>query len=219
MKSLATFEFVAFAGLLLALSGCATSPVSRELRKQAKPLTLAQVVANPGACKGSVVIWSGQILDTVNGTNGGSIYVLKLPLDAQGRPERHGVSSGRFIARNRGFADPEIFRKGQLVTVAGIVAGVETEPLQKMQYPYPVIDAEEFHLLRRGPYSYYYYYYPYWGWHGPGWYGPGWGWRWYGPGPEWGGEFHRDHDGDRGGGFEHGHDLGHGGDMGRDRGR
>lgn len=176
---------VCLLGVLLAsVSGCVTSPISKELRKQAKPLTLTQVAANPSTYTGTVVIWGGQVVNTVNSTNGGSIYVLELPLNDVDRPQSPGVSPGRFIARSRGFIDPEVFKAGRLITVAGTIAGVETEPLQKMQYTYPVVAIDELHLWHRV-----YYTYPGWGWYGPGWnwgwYGPGWGWGWYGPGWGW----------------------------------
>ncbi len=152
---------------LVALSGCASHAVSKALREQAQPVMLAQVTANPGAFTGTVVIWGGRVIRTVNNTNGGSIYVLNLPLRDGEQPVGRGVSTGRFIARSKGFIDPEVFRSGVLVTVAGRITGVETEPLQKLQYPYPVVDIEELHLWYGSPY---YYYYPYWG--------PYWGWYW-----------------------------------------
>ncbi|HWI57881.1 MAG TPA: Slp family lipoprotein, partial [Bacillota bacterium] len=135
---------IAIRGLLLGaslavLSGCASYPVSKELRRQAKPLTLPQVASNPSNYTGTIVIWGGKVIQTVNDTNGGSLYVLQLPLDCYGTPEQPGVSTGRFIARSKDFIDPEVFRKGRLITVAGEVVGTETEPVQKIRFLYPVI--------------------------------------------------------------------------------
>lgn len=183
MKTRMTIPILWLAMSLAMLSGCATRPVSKSLRAQAMPLTLAQVTGNPDAYTGTVVIWGGQIINTVNTTNGGDIYVLKLSLDRQERPDRHPGSSGRFIAHRGGFIDPEIFKSGRLVTVAGAIAGTVTEPLQKTTYVYPIVGIEEIHLWERRLPSYYYPPTP-WGWYGtPGaywnWHGPGWGW--YGP--------------------------------------
>jgi len=163
-------------------TGCASYPVSKNLREQAKPLTIPQVASNPTAYKGTVVIWGGGVVQTVNHTNGADIYVLDMPLTRDGRPDRSGISGGRFIAHSQGFVDPQVFKKGKLITVAGTVTGVQTEPLQKIQYTYPVIAIDELHLWHARPA----YYSGYWGWYGPGWgwYGPGWGW--YGPGWGWG---------------------------------
>jgi outer membrane lipoprotein len=169
--------------LLAALTGCASYPVSKSLRKQAKPLTVAEVAANPAAHAGTIVIWGGKVIKTVNNTNGGNIYVLALPLTCHEAPERYAVTTGRFIAHSRGFVDPEVFKKGRLITVAGEITGVAKEPLQEVQYVYPVVVTKELHLWYvPGPY-YSYYNYPAWYW---GWYGPGWSWGWYGPGWGWG---------------------------------
>jgi len=191
MKPNIVIRSLLLGALLVGLSGCVTYPISKNLREQAKPVTLAQAAASPAAYAGTVVIWGGQVIQTVNDTNGGAIYVLQFPLTNDERPERHGVSTGRFIARSGNYIDPEVFKPGQLITVAGPLAGTVTEPLQKTQYVYPVVSIQELHLwqlVRRV------YYYPGWygwygGWYGPGWhgywYGPGWGYGWYGPAWDW----------------------------------
>jgi outer membrane lipoprotein len=194
-------------GLLpVLLSGCVTYPIAKNLQDQAKPLTLSQVVADPGACQGTIVIWGGRIIKTVNDVNSSAIYVLELPLGSDGRPLEYANTSGRFIASSKGFLDPEVYKPGRLITVAGAVAGLESEPVQKTKYNYPVLDIKQIHLWpveRR-----YYYYYPdeYWdgyypGWYWWGWY-PVWGWGWYYHGGYWGGGYHY-HGGAQGGGGWH----------------
>lgn len=182
---------VSLLGLVLAaLTGCVSYPISKSLRQQAQPLTVAQVAASPAAHTGTVVIWGGKVIKTVNSTNSGSIYVLGLPLTRDERPKRFGVTTGRFIAWSKGFIDPEVFRKGQLITVAGEITGARTEPLQGVRYSYPLVAIKELHLWYVAV-PYYPYYYPpgYWTWYGPawgwGWYGPGWAWGWGGPGWDW----------------------------------
>jgi outer membrane lipoprotein len=178
-------------------TGCVSYPVSKELRQQAQPLTVEQVAASPRAYTGAVVIWGGRVLQTVNTTNGGDMYVLAMPLTKHEQPVLNGVIRGRFIARGRGFIDPEVFKKGRLVTVAGTITGVAAQPLQGVRYVYPVVSIRELHLWYVQPAYYYPYYYPggYWGWYGPswgwGWYGPGWrwGWSWGWGGPGWDGDW------------------------------
>jgi outer membrane lipoprotein len=193
MKASSTVASVraGFFGILaVVLTGCATYPVSKALREQARPLTVRQVAANPGAYTGAVVIWGGKVINTVNTTNGASISVLALPLTSDERPVRNAVTTGRFIAWSKGFIDPEVFRNGRLVTIAGQITGVAKKPLQGIQYDYPLVSIKELHLWYV-PQPYYPYYYPgpYWGWYGPGWswggYGPGWGWGWRRGGPGW----------------------------------
>lgn len=161
-------------------------------------MTLSQVRENPGAAQGTVVIWGGRIIKTVNRTNGADIYVLKLPLDRGGEPVARANSPGRFIAHGQGFWDPEIYRRDRLVTVAGTVTGVETQALQNTEYTYPTVAIKQLHLWPTRPRNYYYYNYPAWGYYYPGWYwaGPppwGVGLNWYFYGGDWdgGGWHHR----------------------------
>jgi len=201
---------------LVALSGCVTYPIAKNLQKQAQPLTLSQVVANPGACQGTVVIWGGRIIKTVNDVNRSAIYVLELPLDRSGEPVVDANTSGRFIASSKEFLDPEVYKQGQLITVAGTIAGLETQPVQKAKYNYPVVDIKQIHVWPVEQRHYYYYpawgwedypYYPdwYWGWY-PGW---SWGWGWYYHGGYRGGGYHYHDNGGHWGGAYHYHDGGH----------
>lgn len=194
---------------LVALSGCATYPVAKNLRQQARPVTLLQALASPGTYQGTMVIWGGKIIQTLNHTNGADLYILQLPLTRQERPVLGAASAGRFIAHSGGFLDPEVYRPGRLVTVAGPLAGLKTAPVQKTRYTYPVVDLRQVHVWPVNPRRYYYYYYspgyyPAWYWNGwgPGWYwggywpgGVGWNWDWDGGDWDEGYHFHGDRDG------------------------
>ena len=212
--------------ILVLLSGCVTYPIARNLQQQSKPLTLAQVTADPDASQGTIVIWGGRIIKTVNDANGSAIYVLELPLGGDGRPLAYANTSGRFIARSQEFLDPEVYKRGELITVAGAVAGLESGLVQKAKYTYPVVTIKQTHLwtVERRYYYKGYYDYPYgsgygyypswywWGWY-PGW---GWGWGWYyggdwdrayhyqgGRGGRWGGSYHYQGGSQGGGGHWH----------------
>lgn len=178
-------------------SGCASYPIAKNLRQEAQPLSLIQVKANPQSTRGAVVIWGGRILNTVNSTNGGEIYVLALPLNARGKPCPDDTDSpGRFIAQSPEFLDPATYRPGRCVTVAGSVAGNRTERLQDMMYDYPLLKVEQIHLWAQ-PTSNDYNAYPAWYWG----YNP---WWWDGAvnySPAGDGGFHdADRDDSRGGG-------------------
>jgi len=195
------------------LSGCVTYPIAKNLQDQARPLTLAQVRADPGACQGTIVIWGGRIIKVDNDVNRSALYVLELPLGGDGRPLEYADTSGRFIASSKEFLDPEVFQQGRLVTVAGTVAGLESGPVQKAQYTYPVVSIKQTHLWPVARSYYYddYYNYPYgywypgwywwgwypawgwgWGWWGGAWYGHHWnrGWHYQNQGGHWGGAYH-----------------------------
>lgn len=145
-------------------SGCVSYPISKALREEARPLSSEQVVSTPGKYIGTVVIWGGRVLATLNDSNGAAIYVLKLPLGRYERPERHQVFNGRFIVRTSKFIDPELLSGEKLIVVAGEITGVKNEPLQKIRYTYPVLSLKELCICYpRHCYS------GYWGWYGPGW--------------------------------------------------
>jgi outer membrane lipoprotein len=202
MRTHLKVQLLVLGTLVATLTGCVSYPVSEPLRKAARPVTPGQVSQDPEAYKGAIVIWGGRIINTVNDTNGGAIYVLDLPLTSDERPEANAVGRGRFLVRTGGFADPEVYRRGTLVTVAGEVTGTESEPLQTTRYTYPVISLREIHFWHVVRREYYYYYYPGWGpyYPYPGWYwgyGPGWGggWGYYYSYPDW--DWDRNHPGHR----------------------
>lgn len=202
-------KFIAPALMLAMLSGCVTYPIAKNLQRQARPLTLAQVKADPSGTRGTTVIWGGRIIDTVNDTNGGAIYVMDLPLGKNEKPLADGNTRGRFIVRSTEFIDPEAFPNGRLITVAGVVAGIQTEPLQDILYTYPVLDIRQACVWPVKRREYYYYY-------GPGWYwGPGWDWGWGGP-YYYSGFYGGWHGGYYGSGWHDGHGVGgwHGGGGG-----
>lgn len=167
------FFILVFFSFLIA--GCAY-PISKEFRKEAaKELTFSMVAQNPSAYVGSIVIWGGKIVETQNVAGGSQIIVLETPLDYEEMPESEKYSEGRFIAKSPAFLDPEIYKNGGKITVAGEVIGTERKPLGKSEYAYPVIMIKQLHLWRKAPA------YPYW--YGP--YGP-YDWNSYEPyNPYW----------------------------------
>lgn len=166
-------------GLVAGLSGCASYPISKDLRDQAKPVGLMQVTGTPDAYTGTVVIWGGRIIRTVNDERGGALYVLALPVRPEDeQPERRGFSTGRFIARSPDYLDPEVFRQGRLVTVAGRITGVARDVLPQIEQPYPVVALQEVQLWNP---TQDFESYPGWSWGAPG-SDQDWEWSWSGLG-------------------------------------
>lgn len=203
-------KYIAAVLALAMLAGCASYPIAKNLREQAKPLTVSQVKANPEGARGSIVIWGGRIINTVNSANGGEVYIMSRPLRSNGKPVVDGPPLGRFIATSGDYVEPEAFPAGWLITVAGQVTGVRTEMLQNFRYTYPVVAIEDVHVWPVHPPEYYY---------GDYYGGPGWDYWW---GPDWwwygGGFYYPYYYGPHGGfhrgawGFEgHGGSEGHGG--------
>jgi outer membrane lipoprotein len=172
MKHLRNFGLSVVLAAFVILAGCAY-PISSELRHEAKQdVTFAQVIQNPDAFKGTVVIWGGKILDISNQANGTELTILQVPLDYEEIPRNDRASQGRFIAISKQFLDPELYQKGKKITLAGEITGHETLDLGKMQYNYPTVSVREIHLWRETVYIQPYYPYYYYGWWG------GWGWGW-----------------------------------------
>jgi outer membrane lipoprotein len=142
-------------------------PISTELREEASEgVTFPMVLQNPTAYVGKIVLWGGEIIETVNVPGGSEITVLDTPLDYKERPEGARYSRGRFIAKSSKFLDPAIYKEGEKITLAGEIVGKEIKPLGKTEYAYPVVMVKQLHLWKRVHYGRYY---PYWG--GP-YYGP-----------------------------------------------
>jgi outer membrane lipoprotein len=139
-KLIRFFVLVLFVAVV---SGC-SYPISQQLRQEArKDLTFPMVLKNPPNYIGSIVLWGGSIIETVTLTEGSEIFVLQTPLDYMEVPEGSRYSQGRFIAKSSSFLDPEIYKNGRRITLAGEITGKETRPLDKSQYTYPVVAIKE----------------------------------------------------------------------------
>lgn len=160
-------------GVLLAilLQGCL--PISKQLRSEAdKTLTFQRVFQNPEAYKGKIVIWGGEVVETIHQKDGTTlIIVLQRPLDWTEEPEFRR-SEGRFIILVEGYIDPYVFRRGRRITVAGEIQGRKVMRLGELEYPYPLLLSKQVYLW--GDYYYYPYPYPYYPWGYYGYYGPWW---------------------------------------------
>jgi outer membrane lipoprotein len=133
---------------LFLISGCAY-PISEKWRQQAKEdLTFIQVVRNPEAYIGNIVIWGGIILEVSNPSNGAEIRILQGPLDSDEYPQEE-ITYGRFIAKASTFLDPVIYSKGRKITVAGEVIGKEVVPSGGMLLTYPVVSMKGVFLWDR----------------------------------------------------------------------
>lgn len=155
------------APLFLLLGGCA-HVLSREALLDVDPgVDFAQVKANPDAHKGKTLLLGGLIIDTRLSREGTTLEVLRYTLDRWGEPQAADEAAGRFLARTGRFLDPELYTPGLLITLTGIVEGVETRSLQNYDYVYPVFRIAEAYVWSRRygpayPYGYYDPYSPWW---------------------------------------------------------
>lgn len=160
--------------LIFLLSGCA-HVISKDLRAKSDPnLTLGQVRKNPDGFKGKMVLWGGEIIETVNQRDANTqIEVFQKPLDRRGRPKDIGLSEGRFLVLVDKYLDPYVFQTGRKITVVGEILGAKTKLLGEMDYRYPLLSSKQVYLWP----EYIYYPYPYY-YYDPWWDYPYWRWRW-----------------------------------------
>jgi outer membrane lipoprotein len=165
MKSLQQRTAALMVILAVGVSGCA-HVISSDLRARADAaLTFSEVLKNPDAHQGKIVVWGGEIVKTENQKDGTTLVeVLQRPLYGNDEPEAAEPSAGRFLVRANQFLDPRIYDKDREITVAGEILGSRTRLLGEMQYQYPLIQSEELHLWDARypayPSPYYYPYYP-----------------------------------------------------------
>lgn len=156
--------------VMFVVTGCAPV-ISKNLREQVeKEISFKQVISNPDAYQGKMVIWGGVIIAAKNTKEGTLIEILQKPTDAQGRPKDVDRSDGRFLALYDRYLDAAIYAQGREVTVAGEIKGKRILPMGEIQYTYPMILAKEIHLwpartrerIYMHPYPHWYYYRGWW---------------------------------------------------------
>lgn len=188
------------AALALILGGCA-NVLSRAALEQVDPgVDYAQVKLDPDAHRGQTLVLGGQIVANRGDREGTTLELIHYFVDHWGRPTGPDENGGRFLVQSQRFLDPELYRRGRLVTLTGTVIGGKTKTLNGRDYRYPVFKLGEIHLFTP-PETWYdrpggRYYNPYapWpygygndpGWIYPYWYGPGWDYPYgYGYGDFW----------------------------------
>lgn len=156
---------------LVILPGCAPV-ISKGLMNEAQKMGFDEILRDPDAQKGKIVILSGIILDSKNTKEGTMLEILQTPAEPSGRPRDIDESKGRFMALYKGFLDVAVYRRGREVTVGGEVIGKKKLPLGEISYIYPLIQAKELHLWPVEKEERIYCYPPPYWWH-PWWYYPG----------------------------------------------
>ncbi len=168
-------KFLLLFFLIISVSSCA-HVISKDIRKNSDPsLTLRQVSQNPNAYKGKLVIWGGEIIETINQKDGTTqIEVFQRALGWRGIPVDSVASEGRFLVLADKYLDPYLYQRGKKITVAGELIGEKIQPLGEMDYRYPLLSDKQIYLWPEHhyysyPYDYYdpwwyYPYYPRWWW-------------------------------------------------------
>jgi outer membrane lipoprotein len=171
MHKLQTTFIIIFA--LASMVSC--SVISHQVRSEANPpVPFQTLIRDADKFLGQTVILGGYILETKNLQSQTILKVLQTPLRLGDDPDLKKRSQGRFMVYHKGFLDPEVYSKGQVITVAGRVIGTAVEKIGDEQIQYLKIENREIYLWSNYTNKPLYYYpwpyphhrtlYPYWYW-------------------------------------------------------
>ena len=156
MGGLRTLIFVT---ILFSTASC--SVISNRVRKEAEPpVVFKTLMEETDSYIGKTVIVGGYILETKNLADETSILILQAPLGFLDEPKSRDDSEGRFIVLHQEKLDPEVYKKGRKITVAGTVVGRTTARVEECPNQCLNLEGRDMHLWP----NYYYYprrYYPY----------------------------------------------------------
>lgn len=128
------------------VAGCASQvPIWIRIPPSDNP-TLTAVRAGSAGVDRRTVRWGGTVAGVRNRESETELELVERPLSAQGRPNPHSASQGRFLVRVPGFLDPAVYSEGRAVTVRGVLVGEERRRIGDYQYHYPVIVAKHHYL-------------------------------------------------------------------------
>ena len=137
----------ALLAILITVFTGSCSVISQQIRTDAiPPIDFKILLQESDKYLGDTVILGGYILETNNLTDQTIIKVLQAPLGFGEEPESRDYSEGRFIILQKGFLDPEVYRKDRQITVAGTVVGSVVEKINDFSQPYLKIQSREIYL-------------------------------------------------------------------------
>lgn len=152
MKKSRVFQFIIMVTFLCLTSSCGVV-ISKALVKETDlSITPSMVRENPETYIGSNVIWGGVIISTENKEDSTVVEVFATTLTKSLRPTGSYSSTkpgklGRFLIKTNEYLDPLIFKLNTMITVAGVVEGVEVKKIGEMDYKYPAIRPVELKLF------------------------------------------------------------------------
>ena len=146
VKKCLGFIILFFMIMVLLMVGCASVISEKTMEEVDRNVKFDQLLKNPDDYIGKTVLFGGSVIKTENLSGKTIIFVLQRPLEFRNKPTSKDISKGRFIITIPGFLDPEIYKAGRKVTVAGSVTGKDVRQLNKIDYTYPVIAKKEIYL-------------------------------------------------------------------------
>lgn len=140
--------------LPLLITACAHHGVSKEsLQLVDRSITYQALQEDPERLAGTYVHLGGTIAGVRNTEAGGELEIVELPLNGAGRPETGSASGGRFLARDKRFLDPMVYKPGLTISLVGDVQGQKTGALDNIAYRYPVVRIKELYIWKPEEYQ------------------------------------------------------------------
>ena len=150
------------------ISGCASNlPLEITKPIEGSP-QISEVLQNSEAHKSEQVRWGGSIASIENKKDETWVEVVSRELKRSGRPKSSDETTGRFLVKVSQFLDPEIYKKGRLITVYGELAASQDGKIGEQPYSFPVVISKKAYLWAEYrdpppyPYSRRHYYNPFW---------------------------------------------------------
>jgi outer membrane lipoprotein len=131
--------------LLAGISACGPLFPKELLKEINRDLTSSEVIEDPESYTGDAVLWGGVIRENIPEPAGTRVVIDQAPLDVRGYPQIE-TTLGEFIAHTPLYLDPQRYRPGRKITVAGTIDGVEERQMGVTQYPRPVLEALDIYL-------------------------------------------------------------------------
>jgi outer membrane lipoprotein len=159
IKIMKKFLFCIFLFSFIFASGCG-HVISKDLKAKTDPsLTFGEISKNPNTYKGKIVIWGGEVIQTLPEKDGNTLLeVLEWPLSWRGKPRRTVSLQGKFLVLVKDHLDPSPYQRGKRVTVAGEIQGSmlgeEINPATDPTYRYPLLLSKEVHVWEHRSYPY-----------------------------------------------------------------
>ena len=140
------------AGLLSSCLGAKVIPPELE-EEIDKSLSFSDIQASPQSFQGRTVLLAGEVLSSRRVRDGVELEILQLPVKDDDPPvDRRSESQGRFLALDRGGADPASFPPGTRLTLVGAVSGEDTRRLDESTYRYPTVDVKHLYVWSEDSY-------------------------------------------------------------------
>ena len=137
----------AFVLILMFFLPTSCSVISKQVRKEStQPVSFKSLDQETDRYIGNMVTLGGYILATKNLAGESVMTILQAPLGFREEPKSKDQSEGRFIVSQKGFLDPEVYKKDRKITVAGEIVGSALEKIDDYSHPFLKIESHEIYL-------------------------------------------------------------------------